>query len=135
MRQHRVRLFALAALVLFPCWGCGSGGGGGALTNLVQVKGKVTYKGKPLTSGMIHFEPDGGFGRPATGKLQSDGSYALTTLKDGDGVVAGSHQVTVGGFDKPLASDRALKKYGVRRSSGLTAEVDSEHTEWNFDLK
>jgi hypothetical protein len=43
--------------------------------------------------------------------------------------------VTIGGFDKPLASDRALKKYGSRISSGLTAEVDGEHTEFDFDLK
>jgi hypothetical protein len=134
MRQHLIRSFALAALVLAPCWGCGSGGGA-SLSNLVQVKGKVTYKGKPLSGGVIRFQPDGGFGRPASGKLQPDGMYALTTLKDGDGVVAGSHVVTVGGFDKPLASDRTLKKYGTARSSGMTAEVDAEHTEWNFDLK
>jgi hypothetical protein len=132
MRQHCVYLFALAALILVPCSGCGSGSG--AVTALVPVKGKVTYKGQPLTSGVVHFEPDG-YGRPATGKLQPDGSYTLGTLKEGDGVVAGEHLVTIGGFDKPLASDRTLKKYGSRRDSGLTAEVDSEHTEFNFDLK
>ena len=31
-------------------------------------------------------------------------------------------------------SNRALKKYGLK-NSGLTAEVDAEHTEFNFDLK
>ena len=134
MRQHRVYLFALAALVLAPCWGCGSGAGGGAVTALVPVKGKVTYKGKPLTNGIVRFEPEG-YGRYATGKIQSDGSYSLGTMQAGDGVVAGAHTVTIGGFDKPLASDRALKKYGTKISSGLTAEVDADHTEFNFDLK
>jgi hypothetical protein len=132
MRQHRFSLLALGALFLIPCWGCGAGGG--AVTALVPVKGKVTYKGRPLTSGVVHFESDG-YGRAATGKLQSDGSYTLTTLKEGDGVVAGEHLVTIGGFDKPLASDRTLKKYGSKRDSGLTAEVDAEHTEFNFELK
>jgi hypothetical protein len=134
MHQHRVFLFALAAIVLAPCWGCGISGGG-AVTALVPVKGKVTYKGKPLASGIVRFEPDGGYGRYATGKLQPDGSYTLGTMKEGDGVVAGAHLVTIGGFDKSLASDRTLKKYGSRRDSGLTAEVDADHTEFNFDLK
>jgi hypothetical protein len=134
MRLHRVHLFALASLVLVPCWGCGASGGGGAVASLVPVKGKVTYKGRPLTNGIVRFAPEG-FGRPATGRLQSDGSFALGTNKEGDGVVAGAHLVTVGGFDKALASDRTLKKYGTARSSGLTAEVDAEHSEFNFDLK
>ena len=134
MRQHRFSLLALGALFLVPCWGCGASGGGGAVASLVPVKGKVTYKGRPLTNGVIRFAPDG-YGRPATGRLQSDGSYTLGTNKEGDGVVAGAHLVTVGGFDKTLANDRTLKKYGTSRSSGFTAEVDAEHTEFNFDLK
>ena len=134
MRHHRsLRLFTLGALLLVSNGGCGSIGGGQA-PSLVPVKGKVTYKGQPLTSGVVHFDPDG-YGRPATGKLQSDGSFTLGTMKEDDGVVAGSHLVTIGGFDKPLASDRTLKKYGLRRDSGLTAEVDADHTEFNFDLK
>lgn len=100
----------------------------------MPVKGKVTYKGRPLTSGIVHFEPEG-YGRQATGKLQTDGSYTLGTMKEDDGVVAGAHLVTIGGFDKSLAGDRALKKFGSRRDSGLTAEVDADHTEFNFDLK
>jgi hypothetical protein len=134
MQHHRFRRFTLCAVVLVSCWGCGTSGGGGAVTALVPVKGNVTYKGRPLTGGIVHFEPDG-YGRYATGKLQSDGTYSLGTNKEGDGVVAGAHVVTIGGFDKSLASDRTLKKYGSRRSSGLTAEVDAEHTKFDFDLK
>ena len=134
MRQHRSFVYSpWPALVLVPCWGCGSSAADGARP-LVPVKGKVTYKGQPLTSGIVHFDPDG-YGRPARGKLQPDGSYTLGTMKEDDGVVAGSHLVTIGGFEKRLASDRTLKKYGSRRDSGLTAEVDADHTEFNFDLK
>jgi hypothetical protein len=124
---------ALIAMALVPCWGCGASGSG-ASAPLVSVKGKVTYKGRPLTSGVVRFQRDG-YGRAATGRLQSDGSYTLGTNKEGDGVIAGEHQVTIGGFDKPLANDRTLKKYGIARSSELKAEVDAEHTEFNFDLK
>ncbi len=136
MQHHRFRRFTLCAVVLVSCWGCGTGssGAGGVVTPLVPVKGKVTYKGRPLSSGIVRFQPEG-YGRPATGRLQSDGSYALGTAKEGDGVVAGAHVVTIGGFAKPLASDRTLQKYGSRISSHLTAEVDADHTQFDFDLK
>ena len=78
------------------------------MSPLLPVKGKVTYKGQPVAKGTIRFEPDG-YGRPATGRLQSDGSFVLGTNKEGDGVVAGAHRVSVSGFDKPLASNRAEK--------------------------
>jgi hypothetical protein len=131
MRCHYCRLFVLSAVLLVPCGGCGATSG--QTSPLLPVKGKVTYKGQPVAKGTIRFEPDG-YGRPATGRLQSDGSFALGTNKEGDGVVAGAHRVSIGGFDKPLASNRALKKYGLR-TSGLTAEVDADHIEFNFDLK
>jgi hypothetical protein len=123
---------ALAAILLIPCSGCGSAGG--APPTLIPVKGKVTYKGQPLTKGIVRFEPDG-YGRMASGQLQSDGTFVLTTLKEGDGVVAGDHRVTLEGFEKNLARDRALKKYGSANISGLKAEVSPEKTEFTFDLK
>ena len=61
-----------------PLRGCGSGQV--AVAPLVPVKGKVTYKGKALTVGNVRFEPDG-YGRMATGKLQSDGTFVLSTTK------------------------------------------------------
>jgi hypothetical protein len=131
MWRDHYRLFVLSAVLLVPCWGCGTSNG--QMSPLVAVKGKVTYKGQPVAKGTIRFEPEG-YGRPATGRLQSDGSFVLGTNREADGVVAGAHRVSVSGFDKPLASNRALKKYGLK-TSGLTAEVDADHTEFNFDLK
>jgi len=126
------KLVALAAFLVSPCWGCGSSQG--TPVTLIPVKGKVTYKGQPVTKGVIQFEPDG-YGRPATGQLQSDGTFELTTLKSGDGVVAGEHRISIVELDKSLAKDRALKKYGSPNTSRLTAEVSSEKTEFAFDLK
>ena len=123
---------ALAAILLIPCWGCGSAGG--AVPSLIPVKGRVTYKGQPVTKGIVRFEPDG-YGRMASGQLRSDGSFVLTTLQEGDGVVAGEHRVTIEGFEKNLARDRALKKYGSANISGLKAEVSPGKTEFTFDLK
>jgi hypothetical protein len=127
------RCLALATTLLGACWGCGSGNV--VPPSLIPVKGKVTYKGQPVTKGIVRFEPDSGFGRMATGELKSDGTFELTTLKSGDGVVAGEHRVTVGDFDKILSKDRALRKYGNASNSGLKAEVTPEKNEFTFDLK
>jgi hypothetical protein len=134
MRKRTPKLIALAlaAVLLVPCGGCGSAGG--AVPTLIPVKGKVIYKGQPVSKGIVRFEPDG-YGRMASGQLQSDGTFVLTTLKEGDGVVAGEHRVTIEGFEKNLARDRALKKYGSANISGLKAEVRPEKTEFTFDLK
>jgi hypothetical protein len=122
----------VAVLVVGACWGCGPGAG--SLPSLVQVKGKVTYKGQPVTQGTVTFEPEG-YGRPARGKLQSDGTYSLTTLKDGDGVVLGAHRVAVEISDKTLSKVRGIKKYASPNTSKLTAEVSQEKTEFNYELE
>ena len=132
-RTARMFIPALTAVLLVPNWGCGVGSGQ-QLPSLILVKGKVTYKGRPVTKGSIRFEPEG-FGRMARGELQSDGSFVLTTTKDGDGVVAGAHRVSVASSDKTLANDRAFRKYASPNTSGQTADVDAEHTEFTFDLK
>jgi hypothetical protein len=133
MRMSLARMIAPAALLAAVCWGCGPGGGGRA-PDLIPVKGKVSYKGRPLTKGTVTFEPDG-FGRPARGDLQADGTFVLTTLKEGDGVVAGEHRISITGVEKALAKDRAFIKYASPNTSRVTAEVDREHTEFTFDLK
>jgi hypothetical protein len=132
MRTSLSKLVALAALLVGPCWGCGSSGG--TPVPLIAVKGKVTYKGQPVTKGVVEFEPEG-YGHPAKGQLQSDGTFQLTTFKLGDGVVAGAHRISISEFDKSLAKNRALRKYGSPNTSRLTAAVSPEKTEFTFDLK
>jgi hypothetical protein len=77
----------------------GCGGVPSAKPKVYPVSGKVTQKGKPLTAGDVMFTPSGGpdgaFGHIATGQIESDGSYTLTTFNTGDGAVRGRHKVTV----------------------------------------
>ena len=84
------------------------------LASLIPVKGKVTYKGQPLTKGSIRFEPDG-YGRPATGQaaIRRD-VRADARSKDGDGVVAGHTGSRSPASTSSSPSDRALKKYASR---------------------
>jgi hypothetical protein len=132
MRSRLPKSIALVTILLGACWGCGPSAG--VIAPLLSVKGKVTYKGQPLTQGIIRFEPNG-YGRMATGKIQSDGSFVLSTLKEGDGVVAGVHKVFITDVDKTLDKDRVFKKYMIASDKGLVAEVGPEKTEFTFDLK
>jgi len=77
----------------------GCGGVDKDMPTLAKVSGKVTYKGKPVTPGSVIFTPISGkggeTGQVATGQLESDGSFTLTTFNTGDGAILGQHSVTV----------------------------------------
>jgi hypothetical protein len=127
---------ALLAALLLGC-GCGCGAkGAGSSPTLIPVKGKVTFKGQPLTTGTVRFEPED-YGRPATGALQSDGTFVLSTLTEGDGVVAGHHRVSIIGANATSKSKSAglPRKYGDGASSKLEADVSAEKTEFTFDIR
>ena len=57
------------------------------------VHGTVTLDGEPVKFGAVRFISEGG--RPAMGKIQSDGSYRLGTFEDDDGALPGSYRVSV----------------------------------------
>jgi hypothetical protein len=120
-------------LLLPSISGCGAKNAG-TLAELIPVKGKVTFNGQPLTIGTIRFEPDD-FGRPASGKLQSDGTFVLSTLKEGDGVVAGHHVVSISNFDMKSKEGALLRQYFKTSKTKLEADVSAQHTEFTFDLK
>ncbi len=97
-----MRLLAtLATLVSLVCYGCGSPSEALAPSPPVPVKGKVTYRGKPLSKGEITLMPTDG-GQQARGTIQSDGTFVLRTFKDEDGALIGVHAVSVTGTDQPL---------------------------------
>jgi hypothetical protein len=121
----------LAALILVPFWGCGLDAGPQAGMT-VPVKGKVTYKGQPLAQGEVVFEPDGG--REAHGSIQPDGTFELSTFKQGDGAVPGVHRVGVSGSLKG-GKDPVPLKYRSPSSSKTEVEVAEGKTEYAIDLK
>jgi hypothetical protein len=128
-------VFPLAALGMFAllaCAGCGSGAAEKA-AELIPVKGKVTVQGQPLSTGTVRFEPDD-FGRPASGRLNADGTFVLSTHKEGDGVVAGHHRVSITNYDTKSKAAGALKKFLTTTKKPLEADVSPEQTEFTFDI-
>lgn len=82
-----------AALVIVLC-GCGG-------PSMATVKGRVTCKGIPVKDASIVFSPvpksgeDNKPGKPATGHTDEKGEYILSTFKNYDGALLGTHDVTV----------------------------------------
>ncbi len=64
---------------------------------IVPINGVVTLDGKPLSSGVVQFQP--AVGQPATGEIGDDGSFTLSRYVPGDGVPPGTYRVAVVSYD------------------------------------
>ena len=123
MKRFKINLiFATVCLttvfLLLP--GCGDG-----RPRRVPVSGVVLIDGKPLTCGFVRFHPQGG--RPATGEIDEQGHFTLSCFEDNDGVVPGTHPVSVSAFE--AVNSRATrwhapKKYVSPKTSGLTQTIE-----------
>jgi hypothetical protein len=97
------------------------------------VSGSVLIDKKPGEQAMVVFHPVGSTAKEAPkprGKVQSDGSFHLTTYAENDGAPAGDYQVTVelwlaGRPDEGPVS-KLPAKLAKAESSGLKATVKSE---------
>jgi hypothetical protein len=113
----------LSAAGLACCGGCGSSPSGPPAGATIPVKGKVTYRGKPLTRGTITFEPTDA-GRDANGAIQSDGSFTLTTFKDGDGAIPGTHKVKVNNAGRQVRQRKVKRVEVVEETTDYPIEIE-----------
>jgi hypothetical protein len=100
------------------------------------VRGKVSFKGQPLTEGTVMFVASG-TGVTGAGTIQSDGSYELRSGKPGNGMAPGSYRVSVNPpyYDPTTGSPpKFAVKYQDPESSGLKAEVKEGSNTFDFDL-
>ncbi len=103
---------------------------------MVPVKGKVTYRGKPVPNGSINFIPDEM--RSAYGEIQPDGSYSLMAFP-------GTHKVVVVALEDmsnrlpeeraPLPAPIVPTKYTHVTTTDLKAEVEDKENVIDFELK
>lgn len=103
---------AVGGLVI-ATWGCGA-----THQEHARVHGKVTYKGKPVPLGSVLFvpaqEPEDAPTHPASGTINSDGTYELHSEEEA-GAVLGEHKVIVVAVDggKPAAAPDPSKPPAV----------------------
>ena len=111
---------ALAWLTLPIVVGCGN-------QSLMPVNGKVMHKdGKPVTSGMVIFEPVGAK-ISARGEIRGDGTFQLGTHTNSDGASEGEYRV--------LIAPPPLPEEGKRLRSPIAAKYQSlESTPLKFTV-
>src|SRR5262245_54947309 len=87
-------VLAFASLPATVLAGCGNN-----IPTTYPVTGKVIYqKGKPVTYGRVEFQSTADPELRATGRIQTDGTFSLTTSLRGrsaPGAVAGEHKVLI----------------------------------------
>jgi hypothetical protein len=126
-----VSFAALFLLSLTSCDGPGPYSG-----TLYPVKGQVLLAdGKPLTGGSVQFIPKQG-GLPATGKIETDGTFSLTS-KTRDGAAPGEYKIRI----EPSSELRVKKGRAAQKlpfaskyreydgNTGLTATIKAEPTQ------
>ncbi len=123
-------------IVMSLFWLAGCGG------KPASVSGIVTLDGKPLDKGMVGFAPVNG-GMRAAGKIQSDGSYSLSTNRDA-GLETGEYKVTVVSREPGIVPPQGgppmpgpyitPRKYAIDSTSGLQFNVDRGSNTINIEL-
>ena len=86
-------LFCLLPAACCLLLGCGREG-----PERVVVSGSVTYRGEPLESGEIRFEPAKDSTAPMAGAAISDGKYAVDSK---GGVAVGTYKIRIEAFRTP----------------------------------
>ena len=121
--------------------GCGS-----AHDGMTPVAGKVTWNGQPVTHGTVIFYPKSSTQqdsrRLATGRIQPDGSFRMSTFEFGDGVREGRYLVAIDTTEPNSTedtSDMAVRTllpaaYAAPDTSGLAVDVNSMKTQYDFAL-
>jgi hypothetical protein len=137
-----MRAFGIAgcALLAIGVAGCDRS----SLGRIVPVKGKVTFDGRPVTSGSLVFKPDAAKGNSNTlepaGTIGPDGRYSLFT-KEREGAPLGWYQVAVVAQEinekDPYAPPKSLipTRYNEASTSGLEIEVTVSPVPGAYELK
>ena len=128
------KLYSLSmALLLLGLTSCGDSG-----PKLYPVSGKVDYNGQNIKGGAVTFIPMEGSESKynASGEIQEDGSFTLSTYIDRDnnreGAPAGKYKVTVtwygegGGRGTFTPSNELPSQYASADETPLEAEVKPE---------
>ncbi len=130
----------MVAMSVSVAVGCG-GGGASDDKATAKVTGKVTHNGSVVSGGEVVFSPvaeagaKGPPGQAGRGAIKSDGTFVVTTYKDGDGAVIGQHRImympgatpaaTHDEQGKPAAEQKAPAKLVPSKDTVAVAKGDN----------
>jgi hypothetical protein len=118
----------------------------GCRGDLVEATGRLTYKGEPVPSTRVYFQPEDG-SRRSTGLTNDNGEFRLRFSSQESGVKPGSHTVYVkyeiSGDEElhkiqPKASKElkaVIARYGEPKASPLHFEIKSGGQRFDIELK
>jgi hypothetical protein len=108
------------------------------------VEGQVVFTdGVPLSGGFVQFEPKDPEAPPVTarGEIQENGTFRLSTFKEGDGALEGEHRALItpplsgGDFERGNVPDVIHPKYKRLDTSGLEFKVTSDRSQNIFRIE
>lgn len=107
-RPHKI--FPATILALAICVGCNSDQKATA-----PARGIVTVDGRPMGFGRVQFSPVStgdalNAGKAAFGFINEDGTFSLTTYKEGDGATIGGHRVLISSRSRRAADGDEAKR-------------------------
>jgi hypothetical protein len=120
------RLLVLSALAWITA-GCGG-------EKSYHLSGMVTFKGQPVPTGHIVFEPDasaGNKGAPAYAKIK-DGRYD-TSVEEGHGTLGGPHIVLIHGRDG-IPRGELLNGIPIFPDYSTTADLPKQNATLDFEV-
>ncbi len=135
----RICLPAVSLVLVVAVSGCNSSG-------LVSASGKLTYKGQPVPSTRVIFQPEDG-SRRSTGLTDDNGHFELQFSRTEHGVKPGRHTVfvryEVSAEEEmhkipPKASKElraVIARYGDPKKSPLRYEVTGSGQVFDIELK
>ena len=140
LSYHRRFLPWAVVLLLGGSAGCGN-------SNIVQVTGTLTHKGKPVPNAVLTFEP--AHGRQSWAETDEQGRFKIFYDRHQDGAVIGTHKLFIeyrpttdaegeaimAGKQPPLSPEMKafFNKYSPRNSKH-TVEITRETRELKLDL-
>ncbi len=133
-----MRAFVLLGLaaISFVVAGCNSSQG------VHPVSGKVNFPGGEVPKGeiaVIRFEPvaTGGEGvHGASGDIQPDGTFQLTTLERNDGAYPGEYKVALTVVKTYIGQEPLIdRKYTSAQTTPLSATVKPGKNSFDFDVE
>jgi hypothetical protein len=106
------------------CWACGAlalalSASGCNPSGLVSATGRLTYKGNPVPSTRVIFQPEDG-SRRSTGLTDDDGRFTLQFSRTESGVKPGRHMVFV---RYEVSAEEELGKIPPKASKELRAVI------------
>ncbi len=108
-----------------------------------QVSGTVTFSdGEPVRTGVVEFIPESG-NLTATGSINTDGTFSLSTIDSDDGACEGQFTVVVKQFifyDKVPEHQHShggdvSVKFADRKTTPLTFTVEAKKNTANFEVE